>query len=425
MKKLIRLLVSAALLATLALPGLAQTTPTTPATTPAATQDDTEAKAASYKTFTDNFKTNPQVAYEAGKGYLEKYEAKAATDDDKKIVAYIKKWVDSYDKIARRNQLLQKIKDKNYPEAVTLSRQVLTDYPDDLPVLFELSQAGLFAATGGNEANNADTINFARKTMQLIQAGKTFQKDTPIANKDVILGGLNYSLGFLLKKSQPAEALNYFITAAQFEGPSKKDPLTYASLAEIYEATEYSKLATQFNASCKTEDQVKTQECIDLKAKADQSVDHLIDALARAIAYSNLSPEAAKFAQARASWTEGITGYYKYRNNGSDAGLKELIAGITSKPLPKPGAPVAPMTPTTTTTPSSTTTPTQPSGTPGMSPSGASPTTTAKPSSTTTTTPAATTTTQPNGKAPATTQPAAKTSTTKTTPKRAHSSKRN
>jgi hypothetical protein len=404
MKKLIRLLVFAALVATLALPAVAQTTPATPAATP--TQEEQEAKTALYKKFTDNVPTksaagNPPVAYEAGKEYLQKYESTDGPDDQ--YIKYIKRWVDSYEKIARRNQLLQNLKDKKTNEAFALSRQVLTDSPDDLPILFELSQAGLIAATGGNEANNADTINYAKKTIQLIQAGKTFEKDKPIANKDVILGGLNYSLGFLTKKTQPTEALNYFITAAQFEGPSKKDPTTYASLAEIYEATEYSRLATQFNNSCKTEEQAKTQECIDLKQKADQSVDHLIDALARAIAYSNSAPNAASYAQARTSWMENITNYYKYRNNGSDAGLKELIAGITSKPLPKPGEPVAPLTPPAT-TPSSTAAPSQPSN-----------------SSTT----PATTTTQSTGKAPATTQPTAgKTSSTKTTPKRAHVSNR-
>jgi hypothetical protein len=401
MKKLIRLFVSAALVASFALPALAQTTPATPAATPAAAaaQDDTEQKNKDYEAFRANIKANPQAAYEAGKAYLAKYEAKDGAEDQ--YIKYIKKWVDSYEKIARRNQLLQQITAKDYNSAFALSKQVLADFPDDLPVLYELSKAGLFAATNGNKANNADAVTYAKRTIQLIQAGKTFEKDKAIVNKDEILGGLNYSLGFFLRESQPTEAANYFINAAQVEGFAKKDPQTYIFLADIYEANEYKNLATQFNNSCKTEDQLKTPECVQLKSKADQVVDHMIDALARAIAYSNSSPEAPKYAQARTAWTETLTNYYKYRNNGSDTGLKELIAGITSKPLPKPGEAVAPMTPSTTTAPS------QPSGTPA------------------TTTPASTTTAQPNGKA-ATTQPASKTSSTKTTPKRAHaSSKRN
>lgn len=415
MKKLIQFLVFAALVATLALPALAQTTPaTTTAATPAAAQDDAEAKTALYNKFTENRNTNPQIAYEAGKEYLQKYEAKDGAEDQ--YIKYIKKWVDSYDKLARRNQFLQFIKDKNYNGAFAASRQVLTDFPDDLPVLYELAKAGLFAATSGNEANNADAVNYTKRTIQLIQSGKTFEKDKPIANKDEILGGLNYSLGLMLKKSQPTEAATYFVQAAQYEGPSKKDPLTYSSLVEIYETTEYGKLSTQYNAECKTDEQIASTACVELKGKADRSVDRIIDALARAVAYSSTGPDAAKFAQARTEWTNLLTTYYKYRNNGSDTGLKELIAGITAKPLPKPGETVAPMTP------ASTTTPTQPSGTTSTPPSNTTttPSTTAKPAATT-----APATTQPNGSKATPAQPTAGkvSNATKTTPKRAHAAR--
>ncbi|HUQ32807.1 MAG TPA: hypothetical protein VM095_11875 [Pyrinomonadaceae bacterium] len=412
MKKLIRLLVFAALVATLALPAPAQTTPAaTPATTPASGQDDAEAKTALYERFTKDRNANPQAAYAAGKEYLAKYEAKDGPDDQ--YIKYIKKWVDSYDKIARRNQLLQQLTAKDYNSAFALSKQVLTDFPDDLTILYELSKAGLFAAENSNKANNGDTVVYAKRTMQLLQAGKTFEKDKPVANKDEIIGGLNYVIGFLLQESQPSEATNYLVSAAQFEGFSKKDPRTYYILAGIYEKNEYTTLANQFNAGCKTPEQLATPECTTMKAKADQVVDHIIDALARAIAYSNSGPNPAGWQQARTAWTESLTNYYKYRNNGSDTGLKELIAGITAKPLPKPGDTIAPRTPST---PSSSTAPAQPNGTSGTSAAGTS--STAKPGATTTT-PAAKT--PANGKAAATTtQPAGKTSSTKTTPKRAH-----
>lgn len=385
MKKLIRLLVFAGLVATLALPVVAQTTP---AATTAPSQAEQEAKTALYTKFTENRNSNPQVAYEAGKEYLQKYEATDGAADQ--YIAYIKKWVDSYDKIARRNQLLQQLKEKNYNGAFASSRQVLTDFPDDLGVLYELAKAGLFAATSGNKANNGDAINYTKRTIQLLESGKTFEKDKPIANKDEIIGGLNYSLGFFLRESQPSEAANYFVKAAQVEGFAKKDPQTYIFLAEAYETNEYGKLSTRYNAECKTDEQIATPACVALKGQADAVVDRIIDALARAIAYSNTSADAAKYAQARTEWTNQLTTYYKYRK-GSEEGLKELIAGITSKPLPKPGEAAAPVTP------ASTTTPTQPSGT-TSAPSNTTTTpssTTAKPANTTA--PAATTTTPANG----------------------------
>jgi tetratricopeptide (TPR) repeat protein len=415
MKKLIQLFVFAALVMAFALPALAQTTPATGTTTTAAAggQDDAEAKAALYKTFTDNIKRNdsaakPDVAYQAGKDYLAKYEAKDGPDDQ--YIKYIKKWVDSYEKIARRQQLLQQLSDKKYNEAFASSQQVLTDFPDDLEVLYRLVGAGYVALDSKNTANNASASTYAKKLIQLVEAGKN---PDPTKNKDEVLGNLNYALGLFTQTSQPTDAINYFVKAAQYEGSSKKDPMTYYFLADLYEKGEYTKLATQYNTSCKTPEQLQTQECKDLGVKVNQVVDHMIDALARAIAYSNISPNAAKLAQARTAWTEQVTTYYKFRNNDSDTGLKELIASITSRPLPKPGEPIVPplMPQSPSTTPASSTTPTTPSGTAATTPAGK------------TTTPASTNTKQ--GTTSSTTgsktmTPAGKTSTTKTTPRRSH-----
>ncbi len=377
MKKLIRLLVSAALVATLALPALAQNTTTTTNSGGTAAAQDDAAKLALYEKFRNNIKENPQVAYEAGKEYLTKYEATDGPNDQ--YVSYIKKWVTSYDKLARRNQVIQLLNAKNYNEAVKVAPQVLQDYPEDLALLFELSKSGLDAATGGNSANNAATIDFARRTLQMIEAGKTFEKDKPIPNKDEIIGVLNYELGFLLRESDPTSAANYFLAAAQKPGFSQKDPNTYSLLAVAYEKGQYSGLATQYNNTCKTEDKVNTPECVELKAKADQVIDLMMDALARAIVYSKSSSNAAQYEQARTAWMESLTNYYKYRK-GADTGLNEYIAGITATPLPRPG-----QAPPPTTTPASNTTtpPTQPgstTSTPATTPAnGATSSTTPKP----------------------------------------------
>jgi hypothetical protein len=411
MKKLIQLFVLAALVTTLALPALAQTTPSTSATPAASGQDDTEAKAALYKTFTDNLKTNPTVAYQAGKEYLDKYGAKDGPTDQ--YVAYITKWVTSYDKIARREQLLQQLKDKKANEAFGSARTVLADYPDDLVVLYQLSGAGFTAATAKNEANNADAINYTKRVIQLIQSGKSFDPSKPLSqpDKNEILGTLNFRLGFLLQESAPTEALTYFINAAQFDSSAKKDPYTYVIMYQVYAKTEYNKLKTDFEANCKTPEQLNGQQCKDLADKINQVVDHMIDALARAVSYSNSSPNAAQYATTRTDWMNDLTGFYKYRNNNSDTGLKELLAAITSRPLPKPGEPVVPsvVPQTAPTTPSSSTAPTQPSGTAATTPAG----------KTATTSGAASTSTQTGSKA-ATTTPAGKTSSVKTTPKRSH-----
>ncbi len=421
MKKLIQLLVFAALLTAFALPALAQTTANNGSTAASAAQDDTEAKAALYKKFTDNIKTNPPVAYDAGKEYLAKYEAKDGPDDT--YVKYIKKWVTSYEKIARRQQLFDHLNKKELDAAFTLASQVLADYPDDLSVLFELARAGTIASTGGNTTHDAETINYTKRTIQLIQSGKSFDPNKPLSEKEKNenLGNLNYALGLLLRKNSPTEAVTYFANAAQVEGPAKTNPLTYFSLADIYETSQYVNLAKQFNDTCKTEEQAKTQACIDLKAKADLVVDHIIDALARAIAYSNIGPDKANFDKARAAWMESITNYYKYRNNGSTTGLDQLIAGITSKPFPKPGeAIVPPMFQTAApTAPSSGATTTPASGTTGGT-SATTTTTTPKTTTTPATNTKTTNSTSTQSNKTTTTQPTGKTSTSKSSPRRAH-----
>lgn len=364
MKKLTRLLVFTALVTTLALPALAQNTqPTTTTTTAAtpATQDDAAAKTALYDQFRNNIKASPQTAYEAGKEYLQKYEAKDGAEDQ--YIKYIKKWVAAYDKVARRNQFSEEIRAKNYNAAFATGKQILSEDPNDVAVLYDLLKAGYISTTGGTDALNADSANYARRLIQLVQEGKNPE---PTKSKDEVLGNLNYALGLFTQKSMPQEAVTHFLNAAQFEGSAKKDPQTYLFLADAYEKGQYSKLATQYNASCKTDDKVNTPECVELKAKADAVVDLMIDALARAIAYNDASPNAARNAQARAGWLELLTNYYKYRK-GSDAGITEMIAGITAKPLPKPGD--AATTPTTTPA-SNTTAPTQPSGTTSTSPAG-------------------------------------------------------
>lgn len=363
MKKLIRFLVFTALVATLALPALAQTptTTTTPAAT--ATQDDQEAKTALYNKFRDNLKTNPQVAYEAGKEYLAKYEATDGPADQ--YVSYIKKWVGSYDKLARYNLILQQLNEKKYTEAFQGAKQVLAENPDNLGLLFELSKAALPAVVA-TPALSADATDFTRRTLQMIQAGKTFEKDKPIPNKEEIIGGLSYTLGFMLRESNPVEAATYLIAAAQAPGVSQKDPYTYSFLAVAYEQSEYTKLRNEYEANCKTEEQLKAAQCTELTAKVNNVVDRMIDALARAVAYSKTSANAAQLEQARTAWMEQLTALYKYRNNGDTAGIEPLIAGITAKPLPRPGQPTT--TPMTTPASNTTTPQTTPPGTTSTTP---------------------------------------------------------
>ena len=405
MKRLIQLLVFAALLTTFALPAFAQTTNNS--STAASSQSDEDAKAALYKKFLDNRTTNPPVAYDAAKEYLQKYEASSPADD--KIVAYLKKWNASYEKIARRQELINQLSSKQVDTAFTSAKTVLADYPDDLGLLYDLARAGFAAATSGNKNNNADTIAYAKRAIQLLQSGKSFDPNKPLSEqeKNNDIGLLNYGLGLLAQDTSPTEAANYFIAAAQMNAEMKKDPNIYVLLYQIYVKNDYTKLKADYEANCKTEEQLNSQACKDLTTKVNQTVDHMIDALARAIAYADASPKAADFAQYKTAWMSDLTGFYKYRNN-SDTGLKELLASITTRPIPKPGEAITP--------------PLFPQSAPTTPSSGAATTPASGTTSTTTTTTPKTTTPATNTKTTnsTTAQPAGKTSSSKPSPRRAH-----
>ncbi len=341
MKKLIQILAFCAIVATFSLPALAQDTQSTTAAQEG--QNDEEAKRKLYETFTANIKNNQQVAYEAGKEYLQKYSA------DDQYTAYIKKWIAAYEaraKSAKREEVQQLINQKNFNQAFAVGKQVLADNPNDLLTLNRLALAGWIASAGNNNANNTDAINYSKKAIQLIESGATFEEGKPIEKKGEVLAWLNYGLGFLTRKTAPAEAASYFVKAAQLEGEPKKDPQLYLLLADAYKDSEYTKLAKDFAARFTTDEARATPEAQAATAKLKQVADLIIDAYARAIAYAT-DP---KFAQAKTEWMKELTAFYKYRNDGSEAGINELVSGILSKPILTPGSQTSTTTPSTSST---------------------------------------------------------------------------
>jgi tetratricopeptide (TPR) repeat protein len=417
MRKLIQLIALGVVVATLALPALAQEataspSPTTTTTqTSTAAQDDAEAKAALYKRVTDNYKTNQPVAYEAAKEYLQKYPK-----DDPKIIQYLQNFVAKYEKATVQNQFPQFIKEKKYTEAFALGKQILAKEPENLGVMMNLGYAGYLASFANNTAFNADAINYAKQAIQMIESGKTTDNWDPFKNKDEALAYLNYALGFMYLKNNPAEAVTSFIKAAQFNSPVKSEAITYYYLAFGYEAGPYKTQSDQFRTY---EGKDETPESKAALESLNQVTDRLIDAYARAVSYAGTD---AKYQADKTKWMARLTELYKFRHNGSDAGLNEMIASVRNTPLPTAAASAPTATTPATTTPASTTntsgtdgtatstTPATDAGTSTTTPT-TTPANTAQPSSTTT----PSTSTQPTGK-PTTTSPAPSQPATKTKP---------
>jgi tetratricopeptide (TPR) repeat protein len=326
MKKIIATLAICIGLVILAVPVFAQTP--APTAAPAAGCTD-EAKIALYTEFTTFRTTNALKAYETGKKYL------ACSQQEDQYTAYIKKWVMAYEKESRKLKLRPLLDEKKFAEAFALGKEILAEEPENLRVLIDLGYGGYAATLLAKDLQfNADAIGYAKKAIQLIGSGKSPENWVPFKSKDDTLANLNYTVAYL-SRTNPSEALPFFIKAAQYESQLKKDPFTYFFIAEGYQTGPYAKLSADYKARFEGKDE--TEETKLALANIGQIIDRVMDAYARAIALAGTNPQ---YQAKKAEWLQSLTDLYKFRHNNSDAGLSEMIAGVLSKPLPAEPTPL-------------------------------------------------------------------------------------
>jgi hypothetical protein len=299
----------------------------------------------------------------------------------------LKKWSAAYDKEARKLKFQPLLyNEKKYPEALTLGKEMLAEDAENLRLMIDLGYGSYLAAvTLKQESYNADALNYARRSIQLIDSGKAPESWAPFKGKEDTLAYLHDVVGRLTLKDNPAAALSSLIKEAQFESPLKKDPYIYYFIAAAYEAGPYAKLSADYKACCEGKDETP-QSKLALE-NINQVIDRMIDAYARAVALAGTD---AKYTTSKKDWMDGLSTWYKYRHNASDTGLNEMIASVLSKPLPPEPTPVTTLPAAPPATPAS--------GTAGA-PSGSTTGTTA-PAATAAATPGATQkTTTPSGAA--------------------------
>lgn len=353
MKKLITFLGICTTVAILALPTAAHNLIAQPDN---AVQDQcsTESKAALYKTFTENFKTEQDKAYDAAKKYLA-CPADNADEGQQKIIAYLKNFVSKYEAADKKGRVrILLYNEKKYPEAYALGKEILSTEPDNLKILVDLGANGYLVAS--NPSLTGDALEYARKALAALESGKTLDDWQPLAGKDVAIAYLNYTIGALTLEKDPAGALKNLIKAAQFETPLKKSPYTYAYIAGAYETGPYAKQSAEYKTLYSGKDE--TPESKLALANINQLIDRMIDGYARAVALAGNDPT---FAQPKTVWNESLTNWYKYRNNNSTDGLPQLLVSVLSKPLPPEPTPLTSLPPSST--PAAT--PANNSGTPG------------------------------------------------------------
>ncbi len=335
MKKTIGLIAILLAIATTAFPTFAQqpaTSPQQPTATPQDPRCTPEAKTALYNEFRKEFKGDTAKANEMAKKWLGCPEVAG----EEQVSAYLKNFVTLYEKADRKNQVTDLVfNKKDYTKGFEIGKAVLAEEPENLKVMLDLAYAGFAAANAKNDAFSADAINYARKAMQLIEAGKVPEKWEPYLGRDDALAYLNNIIGSLTVQKNPTEALPYLIKVAQYESKLKKLPFTYGIIGAAYEAGPYAKLSADYKTAFGGKDESpESKLALD---NINQVVDRMIDAYARGVALSGTDPanQASK-----TSWMESLSTWYKYRHNQSDAGLNEMIAGILAKPLPPVPTPI-------------------------------------------------------------------------------------
>jgi len=271
-------------------------------------------------------------AYQAAKDFLRIYGG-----DQDYFTKEVKQFLTEYDAQANQFELYTAFDAKNYAKTFELGRPLLASQPDNFLVLGLLSEAGYENALAGNSSLNDETIDYSRRALKLIEAGK-ISKPEPFKDLETATGFLNNALGSLLKDKSPVEAATAFSKAVRTRSLYENDPLTYYRLGVVVLKGPYAQLSTEYNEKygakqSSPEQQAALGQVNLLGARA-------IDAFARSVALSDPTRPAAATGvtqftpEFRAKVLAQLTALYKSFHNDSDSGLNELISGVLAKPLP-------------------------------------------------------------------------------------------
>jgi hypothetical protein len=287
-------------------------------------ETDDPVKIETYKRFVDNRVTNPGVAYQAARDYLQKYPK-----DKDDYTDYLTKWVMFYERDERKRKLPGLIGEKNFAEAYKVGNRILADEPDYLRAQIDLGYAGYLAASERNETFSAEALGHAKKAIAALEAGKVPAEWAPFKGKDDTLASLYYAVGYLSIKSAPDQAIEPLLKSTQFDSDIKKKPFTYYFIAVAYETGPYKTQSAAFQAAYANKPE--TPESKAALEKINVVIDRMIDAYARAIAAAGTEQSAAA---SKNEWMAKLTAFWKFRHEGTDTGLNEFVASALSRPLP-------------------------------------------------------------------------------------------
>lgn len=272
--------------------------------------------------------TQSKKAEDADKAYgmSKDFLAKFGKDDDEKTKK-IRAFSDNY----RNNAFNKKLDEVKTAEAFAVGKEILAQEPENIYVTMNLAYAGFDAQQKNKDKSfGADSVQYAKQTLRLIDAGKLPKTFTPFKDQAEATAFMYYVIGNFSLDSNSKDAAYNFYKAVGYESKIKTDSFPYYAIAANYEK-EYAKQATDYQ----TKFAAKTNEDDEMKAaqaKLDKVVGNMLDAYARAIKYG----EAEKNPQL-ATWKQRFAEVYKFLKK-SDAGMNEYLASQPNTPLPDPTA---------------------------------------------------------------------------------------
>lgn len=255
-----------------------------------------------------------------------------------KLVSYIAQEVNKLEDAAQRISLFEKvltvfkepsdvdviapilidayIKADRSEEAFGVADRTLNSHPDDIVTLTVMTQIGVDQVKRKNTKFVLQSRQFGERAVQLIETGKK-----PGALDDAVwaqyqtkwLPLLYQWVGMLsMVSGNNAEAKTRLEKAVSLD-PS--DPFNHYLLGSIIN-DQYQKIAAEYQ-------QLSAGPLKDTKRQlAETKIDEVVDAWAHTVA---LSEGNAQYQQLHDLALQDIQSYYKYRHNGSTAGLQELI----------------------------------------------------------------------------------------------------
>jgi len=202
------------------------------------------------------------------------------------------------------------------------------DDPEFFFGLAIITEAGYDNSVAGSKNLNAETGEYARQAIALLETGKVTNPD-PFKNMDLARSFLNYALATMVREEAPAEAASAYSKALKSPGnPYSQNPLAYHRLGTAIYKGQLAPLSNEYNE--KFGGKQSSAEQTAMMYKLVKLSDQAIDAYARAVALMDKPEQKNARAQALAQ----LTTLYKAFHNNSDDGLNELIAGVLSKPMP-------------------------------------------------------------------------------------------